>query len=345
MQNAIDELSLYQYRNFKELNIKLAPSAVLIIGDNGVGKTNILESVSMLSPGRGLRGAKLEDICQVGSNNWHIKARVQSNLGLAEISTSYDREQSRRHIDFNGSKTPSAELTKLLKIIWLTPQMNGLFLGSSSDRRKFFDRIVYCFYPAHASIINKYEYYLRERQKILQLPSIDYSWLRIIEEKLAQSALSLIHNRKKTLVLLQEALDSLTNLFPRATLEVSALDDEALEEKFYKMREQDKITGRNNFGPHRSDLVVYHGSMLASQSSTGEQKAMLISITIAQIIAVQKLSATTPILLLDEIFVHLDETRRKYLVEFLVASGSQVWITSTEDEVAEYFDGADVHPL
>jgi len=345
MQNAINELSLQNYRNLKSFELTINSSPVLIIGDNGMGKTNILEAISMLAPGRGLRNAKLDEIYKNQSTSFRIEAKAITNLGIARISTSYSAESSKRLVEFNESKITNSELAKLLKIIWLTPQMEGLFLGLSSDRRKFLDRIVYCFHPEHASLINKYDYYLRERMKILQLPSLDYSWLKIIEEKLALEAASVIKNRRHTLELLQASLDALDSPFPKARLDITKAEEVDFEKSFADSRELDRATGRSNFGPHRSDLLVYYDTTPASQRSTGEQKAMLISITIAQVIATQNFSGAHPILLLDEIFVHLDETRRNYLAGFLSQCGSQVWITSTEDDATRYFGESQVTRL
>jgi len=345
MQNKIDSLSLSQYRNLRELDISVNSSPILIIGDNGAGKTNILESISMLSPGRGLRGAKFDDISNHKSPSWHIKARAQSNLGIAKLSTSYSSESSRRFVEFNGSKITNSELAGLLKIIWLTPQMEGLFIGSGSDRRRFLDRIVYCFHPEHASVVNKYEYYLRERLKILQMPGIDYSWLGIIEEKLSVEASSIMHRRKNALDILGDALDKLDSPFPKANLGITGNEfhsNEWIMEQFKNSRNIDAASKRSNFGPHRSDLLVFYDGIAASQRSTGEQKAMLISITLAQVIAIKAFAQVSPILLLDEIFVHLDETRREYLAEFLIKAESQVWITSTEDDVGKYFDAPQI---
>lgn len=345
MLSAINELSLSHYRNLRALDISVNSSPILIIGDNGAGKTNILESISMLSPGRGLRGAKLDEIYSYQASSWHINSRVQSNLGVAQISTSYSAESSKRLVEFNGSKIANSELARLLKIIWLTPQMEGLFLGGSSDRRRFLDRMVYCFHPEHASVVNKYDYYLKERIKILQMPSIDYSWLGIIEEKLSAEANLIMHRRKNTLDILSDALDKLESPFPKARLGITGNEfhsNEWMQERLRESRELDRLSKRSNFGPHRSDLLVYYGEIPASQRSTGEQKAMLISMTIAQVLATQEYGNAKPILLLDEIFVHLDEVRREYLAEFLTGSGSQTWITSTEDDIGKYFDGAQI---
>lgn len=340
MPSAINELSLLHYRNLSALDISVNSSPVLIIGDNGAGKTNILEAISMLSPGRGLRGAKLDEIYSHHSSSWRVDARVQTKLGPSQISTSYSGESNKRLVEFNGSKIANAELAGLLKIIWLTPQMEGLFLGGSSDRRRFLDRMVYCFHPEHASVVNKYDYYLRERIKILQMPSVDYSWLEIIEEKLSAEASSIMHRRKNTLDILSDALDKLDSPFPKARLGITGNEfhsNEWMQERLRESRELDRLSKRSNFGPHRSDLLVYYGEIAAHQRSTGEQKAMLISMTIAQVLATQEHGAVKPILLLDEIFVHLDEVRREYLAEFLANSGSQIWVTSTEDDVGKYF--------
>jgi len=204
--------------------------------------------------------------------------------------------------------------------------------------------VIYAFDPKHASRINKYEYYLKERIKILELPNIDYSWLGMIETKLAEVALDIVQKREEVSSLLQKALDDLVSPFPKARIAIDPdyadKDLDWMKEQFAGSRAEDLRNGRSNFGPHRVDFVVYYDSknIEARFCSTGEQKAMLISLTIAQIIALQEYSNSFPILLMDEIFVHLDDKRRDYLAAFLKSGQWQCLITSTEEDLVKYFD-------
>ena len=344
----VQELFLLHYRNFDTLHLKLTSPQIIITGDNGIGKTNILEAISFLSPGRGLRYAKLEELPKVGESNFSIDAVLQTTLGPTKIQTTYSTETGRRNTEFNGSKIAHNELANFINIVWLIPQMDGLFLGPASDRRRFLDRVCYSFAPEHAKLITQYEHYLKERIKTLESYPIDDNWLSALEEKLAIAAKDIDTNRTVALLALQDAIDNMDTSFPKAKLELipnnKDMGIDELQSQFRASREQDTRAGRSHFGPHRSDLMVYYANknMPAKYCSTGEQKAMLISITIAHIIAKRKVGGLSPILLLDETFVHLDETRRGYLAAFLKESDSQVWITSTEAEMSKYFANAQV---
>lgn len=341
---SLKELSLTHYRNLSLLDLKFDSPKVLILGENGAGKTNILESISLLSPGRGMRGAKLDEICSHEASFFEISAMLNAHLGASRLKVSFQRDASKRLVEFNDSKIANAELANIVSVVWLTPQMEWLFLGSAGDRRRYFDRVIYAFDPKHASRINKYEYYLKERIKILELPTIDYHWLSMIEAKLAEVAVEIVQKRTEVIGFLQKALDDLISPFPKARIVIvpdyAGKDIDWMKEQFINSRAEDSRNGRSNFGPHRVDFIVYYGAknIEARFCSTGEQKAMLISLTIAQIIALQAYSNSFPILLLDEIFVHLDDERRKYLADFLESGSSQYFITSTEEDLVKYFD-------
>lgn len=339
----IQKLCLENYRNFGELKLEVSNKPLIIIGENGSGKTNVLEAMSLLFPGRGLRAAKLDSICKLGKHDWSLQAIMQSKLGLADIQTGF-RLQSKRWIEFNGSKIANNELSNLSSMIWLTPQMDGIFLDSASHRRKFLDRIVYNFDPAHAARIGKYEYYIHERINILQQDVIDNSWLKVIEEKIADISLEIAISRLKILEQMQVSLNELETEFPKAILLIAGEIEEKIllrgeaeitdfiKSKLALERMHDKASGRTNFGVHRSDLVVIHQekNQSAKFCSTGEQKAMLIAIMLAQVNSAIKGNHTAPILLLDEVFVHLDNRRKQYLTDFFIRSGLQIWITATD---------------
>jgi DNA replication and repair protein RecF len=344
MKIYIEELNLYNYRNFKELKLVINNNIAIILGDNGSGKTNILESISLLSPGNGIRGAKHEEIAKNRAGDWSSSISMQSKLGSAQIKYSFLENTKTRNIDYNGSKITNSELLKLVNIIWLTPQMDGVFLSSASDKRRFLDRIVYNFYGEHATNLNKYAHLTSERLKILTnrnpTPEDD-SWLHILEQKITDFAIKIINMRKESVRFLHEAIEHLDTAFPKAHLAISNLFEDELDDdqfaKAYKTilnknRQKDAITKRTNFGINKQELIVEHSEkkQLAKFCSTGEQKALLISILLGQIEANIRVAKTTPILLLDELFVHLDDKRKDSLAQYLINSKLQTFITATD---------------
>jgi len=346
----LHSLILENYRNFKNLELKTDNTPVIIIGENGSGKTNILEAISLFYPGRGIRSARLADICKDSEDFCSVKALLQSKIGLAEFSTQIKRSTNRRTTEYNDSKIANNELSKFTSMVWLTPQMEGIFTSSSSDRRKFFDRIVYNFDQKHAELVSKYEYYMSERNKIIVEDIWDNNWLKIIEEKMADVSGHIATNRLKTLEFMQQAIDDLENEFPKADLSIDGtVEQEILNgredivsfitEELYKTRNKDKILGRTSFGVHKSDFLVKHKhkNILAKFCSTGEQKAILIAIILAEMNYAIKLTKIAPILLLDEVFVHLDDRRRNYLTEFFISTNLQLWVTATDLKGIEEF--------
>jgi DNA replication and repair protein RecF len=339
----LEQINVQNYRNFSELLLDFTNGINIIIGLNGSGKTSILEAISLLSPGKGLKLANFNDVCKSGAGTWKTEFRLQSKLGKAEITTDFSTKNKLRKISYNGSKIASSELSNLLNVVWLTPQMEDLFLGSSSNRRRFLDRIVYNYDTRHAKALVKYEHFMRERNKILSQKDFmsQYSWLTTLEEKMAIEAKSIEYARQNAMNLMQESIDLLETPFPKAYLEISELFKEQgkidgfIESYMHilKMnRQKDSYSSRTNFGVHKSDLLVSHKSQerLARICSTGEQKALLISVILASIEFILRNTQTTPIILLDELFVHLDDCKKKHLAEYITSSKLQTFITATD---------------
>lgn len=342
-QAYIKKINLRNYRNLSELFLRCAPGINIIVGPNGSGKTNILESMSLLSPGKGLKSVHFDDLCKDGSDSWQAAFDIQSKLGSAEIISSFSLRAKSRKITYNGSSVASGELPNLLNVVWLTPQMEDLFLSSPGNRRKFLDRIVYNFNAKHAQSITKYEHYVRERSKILQDRDFlsQSSWLTSLEEKIAIEAKIIESSRRDAMSLMHEAIDTLETPFPKAELCISDLHESQQDwEDFTKEymailannRQKDSYSGRASFGVHKSDLMVSHKEQKrqARFCSTGEQKALLISVILASIEFILQNTKATPILLLDELFVHLDDVRKKHLAEYIISSKLQTFITTTD---------------
>ena len=340
---SILKLKLENYRNFKFFEVELEQGPIIIVGDNGAGKTNILESISFLLPGKGLRSAKVEDVCHHNCDPWSARFTANSKLGIATIDNIYNALNKKKITEFNGAKIPSTDLTKLVSVIWLTPQMDGLFLGSPGERRRFLDRIVYNFFPYHATQINKYEHLIRERAQVLQHHATEKKWLDILEEKIALIAIIIATLRIEVVNKMQSSINNLAGEFPKARLytegeienkllQNSEHLNEFIVQRLKDNRERDKASGRTSFGPHLSDLKVIHQekNQNAELCSTGEQKAMLISLLLAQVNSQTLDCALTPIVLLDEVFVHLDNKRKEYLTEFFLSQKMQVWVTATD---------------
>jgi DNA replication and repair protein RecF len=339
----LKKLTLENYRNFDHFEITASNNPIIIIGENGSGKTNILEAISILFPGRGIRGALFNNICKSGAEQWSASAIIEGKIGLAEIYSNFKTNATKRVLEFNGAKIQANELGKLSSMIWLTPQMEGLFLDSASVRRRFLDRIVYNFEPSHATKVSEYEYYVQERKKVLEQSVTDENWLKIVESKIADVSLVIGNNRINAIEQMQNMIYELPSEFPKAILsidggvEAQILSDnsdvaEFIKNQLYTNRLRDKVSERTNFGVHRSDFVIVHQekNQLAKLCSTGEQKAMLISIMLAQINVCIKITECTPIVLLDELFVHLDDRRKNCLIDCLISKKVQTWVSSTD---------------
>lgn len=354
----VSGLTLTNFRNHESSRISLSSKPVVITGENGAGKTNILEAVSLLSPGKGLRNSKLELLERFHdgkSLNWGVHAKIVFSDEEFTISTGKNTSnlRSKRITKIDGEPIKNqAELARISSVMWLTPQMDGLFIGSSSDRRKFLDRLVYNFDPDHASRVYSYEYSMRERAKLLQKNS-DPAWISVLEQKMAEKSISIAVARREAVNMIEQAIAQAPSEFPKAIISVKGVVEDLLDgcsaleaerrllEQFKENRFIDANSGRTNSGAHKSDFVVIHQekSMPASSCSTGEQKALLLSIILAEARAKAIWKQSVPILLLDEVVAHLDDSRRMALFEELLSLKIQFWLTGTDEKLFEELSG------
>jgi DNA replication and repair protein RecF len=342
------------FRNYETLRLDIAGAPVVVLaGDNGAGKTNILEAVSLLTPGKGLRGADLLEMKsrRAGPEEvWGISAEVETADGLtARLGTALAREKKKRLVRINGKDAKSQnELTSFISAVWLMPALDRIFLESASLRRKFFDRLVYAFEPEHVTRLNRYDRNLRERMALLQNDRIpDARWLDSLEEQLVLDAVPIAasrHHMAEKLSAQARELKKRESLFPSPTVSMNgfleenigdmpALElEEALRQKFRQSRVADRESGKSHEGIHRSDMDVMFldKKMPAAQCSTGEQKGLLISIMLSHALLMRGEKGFTPLLLLDEVAAHLDDARQKQLFSFIEGFKGQVWMTGTD---------------
>ena len=349
----VTALRLNQFRNYSNISLDFDQKHVVLCGENGAGKTNLLEAVSFLSPGRGMRRATYSDVANAGGDgSWAVNAELvgpddTSTIGTGLIAGPTGIESHRR-IRINQTQVKSSdELLELCRIVWLTPGMDGLFTGSTSDRRKFLDRMVLAIDPAHGRRVSNYEKAMRSRNRLLEDVSADSVWLDGIEGQLAEYGAAVATARTELVELLNGMIErgiKHQTPFPDALIELdgvlesevgygSALD---LEDRYRDMlragRGLDRGAGRTLIGPHRTDLQVRHGpkNMAAKLCSTGEQKALLVGIVLAHAILIEQMCELSPVLLLDEVAAHLDEKRRAALFDLLESFGCQAWMTGTD---------------
>lgn len=333
----LTRLALTDFRSYAFATIELGPGFVLLTGDNGAGKTNLLEAVSLLTPGRGLRAAPLAQMArQSGGGGFSVSARLgDSDIGTGTVPTAPERRQVR----INGAPAAVNSLGEWLAVLWLTPAMDRLFTGSAGDRRRFLDRLVLALEPSHAHHSSRYEAAMRARTKLLkgEAPA-DPAWLAALEEAMADHGAAIADARRRTVAALEERLDRApTDEFARAQLGLEGWEAADLAAMLRANRARDTAAGRATDGPHRQDLVVTHRSkaMPAALSSTGEQKALLLGLILAHAELVAERRGARPLLLLDEVAAHLDPKRRAALFARLDGRG-QVWMTATE---AALFEG------
>jgi DNA replication and repair protein RecF len=355
---AIRRLTLTDFRNYSGLRLETGAQLVALTGANGAGKTNILEAISLMAPGRGLRGAPFEELArQGGPGGWAIAAEIETahgptSLGTAWSGQSETGEGGGRLVVIDGeSQKGSGALGEYMRLLWLTPAQDRLFAGPASDRRRFLDRLVTAFDPEHAARILVFEKVMRERNLLLEETRPDAAWLSSLEAHMAEAAVAISAARLVGLEALQTHIGEAraSSSFPWAEISIEG-EIEALvaqkpavqvEDEYRSIlrdsRGLDRAAGRTLRGPHRSDLDVVHGPkrMAAGQCSTGEQKALLIGLVLAQARAVRAGAGVAPILLLDEVAAHLDRARRKSLLEALAALGSQSWMTGTDAQLFE----------
>lgn len=344
----LTRLKLTDFRNYADVGLSLDERHVVLTGDNGSGKTNLLEAVSFLSPGRGLRRAVLSDVTRVGAaGGFSVFANLEGREGEVAIGTGIEaaEESTSRKLRLNGTPAKSVEeLTDHLSVLWLTPSMDGLFTGGSSDRRRFLDRLVLSLDPAHGRRAADYERAMRSRNRLLSEGRFDPTWLTGIEVQMAELGIAMAAARREMLDLLTALIArSSETPFPSPDLSLSGFLDDAgarpfaeLEDEYrlilQESRHRDAAAGRTLVGPHRADLLVRHRekNMEAERCSTGEQKALLVGLILAHARLTGDMTGCAPILLLDEIAAHLDEGRRAALFDLVHDLGGQSFMTGTD---------------
>jgi DNA replication and repair protein RecF len=326
----VSRLTLTDFRSYASATIEPGPGFVLLSGENGAGKTNLLEAVSMLAPGRGLRGAVLPEMARRGGSGAWV---VAANLGDVEIGTgTLAAAPERRQVRVNGAPASVNSLSEWLSILWLTPAMDRLFSGSTSERRRFLDRLVLALEPVHAHHSTRYDAAMRARNKLLAEEAWDEAWLASLEEAMAEHGAQVAEARIRTVGALEALLvDAPEDEVARAAIALEGWDAADLATALRANRARDAAAGRATEGPHRQDLAVAHRAkrMPAAQSSTGEQKALLLGLVLAHADLVAERRGVPPVLLLDEVAAHLDPKRRAALFARLEGRG-QVWMTATE---------------
>jgi DNA replication and repair protein RecF len=347
----VSRLALTDFRNYRTARLDLAAGPVVLTGPNGAGKTNLLEAVSVLSPGRGLRNARLVDFDRrpaegEAETGWAVAATIETRRGAVRVGTGRDPAGGeRRVVRIDGENTRGqAALGEVIGVTWLTPQMDRLFIEGPSARRRFLDRLVLGLDPAHAARVSSYEHAMRERSRLLRDGPNDPAWLAAIEETMAAQGVAVAAARRDAVERLDEACTAAEGPFPRARLSLQGTVEGWLDElpalgaedRFRAAlkdgRIADAAAGGATVGPHRSDLMVAHAEkgIPAETMSTGEQKALLISIVLAHAKLQRQTRGEPPLLLLDEVAAHLDAARREALLTTLLDLESQVWLTGTD---------------
>lgn len=364
----ISRLRLTSFRSYPLAEVNAGSHPVVLVGPNGIGKTNLLEAVSLLVPGRGLRGAPFSELASVvrdegavslrtdagkaeSGKGWAVAARLERPQGPLDIGTGVTPPAlERRQVRINGEATTAVELAQHLSALWLTPAMDRLFAEGASGRRRFFDRLVLALYPDHAGHVARFEAAMRQRGRLLEERAPDPAWLDALERRMAEHGVAVAAARQEALAALRELIQAQPEgPFPQSLIALDGAVEEALEgakaldvedwlaQELKARRSADQASGRAGLGVHRTDLMVTHApkAMPADRCSTGEQKALLIGLILAQARLIANQSGHWPILLLDEVAAHLDATRRAGLFDILVKMGVQAWMTGTD---ASLFD-------
>ena len=354
---AVVRLSLTDFRCYGRVRLDLEAMPVVLTGPNGAGKTNLLEAVSFLSPGRGLRRARLGEVDrrERGADEarpWAVAAVVETGRGTVSLGTGHEategRSSERRAVRIDGhTARGQKDLAQHLAMVWLTPDMDRLFMDGSSSRRRFVDRLVYGFQPAHAGEVAAYETVLRERARLLAEGDADAAWLGALEDGIARHGVAIAAARAETVRRLDRACADRDGPFPAAHLALTGEIDawltdmpavaveDRVRDTLRASRSHDAAQGGAACGAHRSDLqVIYTAKQRpARDCSTGEQKALLLSILLAMARELRAERGDAPLLLFDEVVAHLDGARRAALFDEIVHLGAQAWLTGTDDEL------------
>jgi DNA replication and repair protein RecF len=353
----VERLTLTNFRNYAHLSLSVGPEPQVLIGANGAGKTNLLEAISLLAPGQGLRRAALLDFARgSGDGRWAVAARTHTHLGAVEIGTGVmapagPGERQSRVVRINGAPAGgSGALADYVELVWLTPAMDALFTGPAGDRRRFLDRLILCFDAGYRTRVNQFERAMQQRNRLLADGVRDPARFEGLELVMAETGTSIAAARAEAVsglasIIAERQERDPESPFPAAGLAIEGAIEADLErmpavdvEERYaavlgQARERDRASGRTLDGPHRSDLLVFHApkQMPARLCSTGEQKALLLGLVLAHAeLAARRHEGVAPILLLDEITAHLDADRRAALFAEILRLKAQAWMTGTD---------------
>jgi DNA replication and repair protein RecF len=344
----VRRLTLSDFRGYARLRLDAGPGPIVLHGPNGAGKTNLLEALSFLAPGRGLRRARLAEVDRWGGGPFAVAAEILGQDGVVAIGTGRDPETERRVLRIDGKPVRgTGQLAEVVSVVWLTPEMDRLLQDGPAARRRFLDRLVVAAEPAHAQGLARYEHAIRERARLLQTPRADPAWLDALERQAAEAGVAVAAARREIVAGLARVLAEAGDAFPCPDLaldgdveawlgEAPALAvEERLAARLAALRGRDRETGTTATGPHRSDLLVGDPELghPAAASSTGRQKALLVSIVLAEARLRARRRGSLPVLLLDEVAAHLDATRREALYDGLQALGVQAWLTGTDADL------------
>jgi len=364
MRSAVAALALTDFRSYEHAELATAGRSVFLFGANGAGKTNLVEAISLLSPGRGMRAASLGEFGrrrpgEAEGRAWAVSARIETDDGAVRLGTGVEASgAARRLVRVDGEPAPPGRLAEHVRPLWLTPAQDRLFLEGAAERRRFFDRLAFAAEPVHAAHAAAYERALRERSRLLagEAPP-DPAWLTALEGRMAVAGARLAEGRAFTLEELRAEIGQRTDRpFPKADLaltgefeqmflagaEIAAVEAR-LATALAASRPRDAAAGRALTGPHRCDLAVIHAALgrPAAECSTGEQKALILNLVLAQGARLSRAkSQPNPILLLDEVAAHLDQLRRAALAEEIGALGLQAFLTGTDETLFDPFKGA-----
>jgi len=338
----LTELTLSHFRSHRRAVLALDGRPVALWGPNGAGKTNVLEAVSLLSPGRGLRRAGAEELARrPEAIGWKVSAVLRAGAAVHELETVAEDGQPRA-VRIDGKAAPQAALARICRVVWLVPSMDRLWIEAAEGRRRFLDRLVLSFAPHHAEAVLAYEKAMRERNRLLKDMVRDAGWYGALEAQMAEQGALIQSARAAALERIAAAQAAGGTAFPVADLALTGPEDagdpqgaEALAEAFARGRSRDMAAGRTLIGPHRADLAATYAAkgVPAAQCSTGEQKALLISLILANARALAEDVGAPPILLLDEVAAHLDAARRAALYDEICALGAQAFLTGTGIEL------------
>lgn len=337
----LSELTLSHFRSHKFGRLSLDARPVAVHGPNGAGKTNLIEAVSLLSPGRGLRRAAAQDMARrPEALGWKITTILHSLHQVHEVETSAEG-MTARQVRIDGKAATQIALGRIARVLWLIPAMDRLWIEGAEGRRRFLDRMTMSFVPAHAEATLAYDKAMRERNRLLKDQVRDAQWYLALERQMAEAGAEIHANRQHALALIAGAQMQAETAFPTAELELTQTEGEMpetaddLRQALAESRFRDLVAGRTLIGPHRADLYGVYAAkgVPAADCSTGEQKALLVSLILANARALARDFGAPPLLLLDEVAAHLDATRRAALYDEICALGAQAWMTGTGPEL------------